>query len=134
MKVKVEINAKQIFDSHEESEINKCDGEITYHNKGAVLEFTEKYEEQDLRFKITILENKVIVDRNNQTMILEIGIRMPSTVNTPYGEMKMNVTTKEINIIKEKEEIKKIKLGYEIELENEMKYYNEVNIEISKKD
>lgn len=133
MQVKVEINAKQKFEDHEESEVNKCDGEITYHNKGAVLKFTEKYEDQALQFKMTILNNKIIIDRNNQTMMLEKGIRTPSIVNTPYGEMKMNVIAKQINIIKEKEEIRKINLGYEIELENDMKYHNEVSIEISKK-
>lgn len=131
MQVKVEIISKQKFEDHEKSEVNKCDGEITYHNKGAVLKFIEKYEDQELKFKVTILENKVIVDRNNQIMILEKGIRTPSIVNTPYGEMKMNVITREINIIKEKEEIRKINLGYEIELENDMKYYNEVNINIT---
>ena len=47
MKVNVEINSKQIFEEQEESESNMCQGEITYHNNGTVLEFTEKYEEQE---------------------------------------------------------------------------------------
>ena len=132
MQVKVEINSKQKFEDHEESEKNKCAGEIEYYTKGEVLEFIEEYEEQKIKFKMKILENKVIIDRNNQTMILEKNIRTPSTINTPYGEMKMSVIAKEINIIKEREEIKQIKLEYEIELENEMKYYNEVIINISK--
>lgn len=132
MQVKVEINAKQKFEDHEESQINKCDGKITYHNKGAILEFTEKYEQEEIKFKLTILTDKIIINRNNQTMILEKGIRTASILNTPYGEMRMNIITKEINLEKEKEEIHNIKLGYEIELENNMKYYNEVNIKISK--
>ena len=52
MPVEVEINSQQIFENSQDSENSKCLGEITYHNKGAVLQFTEKYENQELKFKI----------------------------------------------------------------------------------
>ena len=52
MQVNVEIKSKQIFEDHEESESNKCLGSITYHNNGTVLEFTEKYEDQELKLKV----------------------------------------------------------------------------------
>ena len=44
MKVEIEINSKQVFENSQESEKNNCVGEITYYNKGAILEFTEKHE------------------------------------------------------------------------------------------
>lgn len=64
MQVNVEITSKQIFKDHEDEESHKCLGEITYHNNGTVLEFIEKYEEQELKFKMTILEEKIITKRN----------------------------------------------------------------------
>lgn len=130
MQVNVEINSKQIFQDHEEEEKNKCEGEITYHNNGTILEFTEKYEDQELKFKMTILKEKIITDRNGQTMIFDLENKNRTTLNTPYGVLNMQVTTKKINITKEAEEIKIIQLEYEIELENSMKYDNEVEIKV----
>lgn len=132
MQVKVEINSKQIMkDGQTESEKNICDGEIVYHNKGAILEFTEKYEEQELKFKITILEDKVITSRNGQAMIFDLQNKNNTTLNTPYGVLNMTITTKKINIEKVENLIKKIHLEYKIELENSMDYDNIVEINIS---
>lgn len=128
MQVEVEINSTHIIDNTQESEKNKCTGEITYYNKGAILEFTEKHEEQELKFKMSILENKIITYRNNQSLIFDLEHKSKSTVTTPYGEIKINVTTKKINIVKLQEQIKEINLEYEIELENGMKYDNLVDI------
>ena len=128
MKVEVEINSRQIFEDTQESEKSKCIGEITYYNKGAILEFTEKHEEQELKFKMSILENKIITYRNNQSLIFDLEHKSKSTLTTPYGEIKINVTTKKINIVKLQEQIKEINLEYEIELENGMKYDNLVDI------
>lgn len=133
MPVEVEINSKQIFEDHEDSEKNKCLGEITYHNKGAILEFTEKYEDQELKFKMTILENKVITSRNNQPMIFDLQNKNNTTLNTQYGVLNMVITTKVVDITKEEDLIKKIHLEYEIELENSMKYDNVVEINLSEK-
>lgn len=131
MQVNVEINSKQIFSDHEESETNKCLGEITYHNNGTILEFTEKYEEQELKFKITILTNKIITDRSNQTMVFDLENKNNTTLNTPYGVLNMVIETKKIEVSKENEEIKKIYLEYIINLENNIQYNNQVEIIIS---
>lgn len=130
MKVTVEINSKQKFCDHEEIEKSKSEGEITYKEKGALLEFTEKYEElnQELHFKMSILENKIITYRNNQTMIFDLQNKNNTTLETPLGTMNMDITTNKINIEKQEDKIKNIHLEYKIELENGMKYDNEVNI------
>lgn len=132
MKVNVEIKSKQIFEDHEETENSKSIGEITYKEKGAILEFTEKYEElnQELHFKMTIMEDKIITNRNNQIMIFDLENKNKTQLETPLGTMNMEVTTKVINVERQKDEIKSIHLEYEIELENGMKYNNEVNISI----
>ena len=128
MQVEVEINSTHIIDNTQESEKNKCTGEITYYNKGAILEFTEKHEEQELKFKMSILENKIITYRNNQSLIFDLEHKSKSALTTPYGEIKINLTTKKIKIVKSQEQIKEINLEYEIELENGMKYDNLVDI------
>ncbi len=131
MKVEVEINSVQIYDNQKGEEHNKCIGEIEYYNNGAVLEFTEKNESTSLNFKITILENKVIVKRNNQDMIFDLQNKYKSTLATPYGNIEMLVNTKKMEIIKESSKIKEINLEYELELENGIKYYNIVTIKIT---
>lgn len=128
MKVDVEITSKQIFENHEEGETNKCIGEITYHNNGTVLEFTEKNGEQELKFKMTILKEKIITYRNGQPMIFELGKTTKSSIATQYGNINMNVKTNNIDIQKEDEQIKSILLEYDIEIENQMKYKNKVEI------
>jgi len=130
MKVQVEINSKQIFQDSTDGEKNKCQGEITYHNKGAVLEFIEKYEEQELKFKMTILDNKIITVRNNQNMIFDLENKNNTTLNTPFGVINMTITTKKIDVIREEEQIKEIHLEYDINMENGMQYYNIVDINI----
>lgn len=131
MQVNVEIISKQIFQEHEESESHKCLGEITYHNNGTMLEFTEKYEEQELRFKMIILEEKIITKRNGQDMIFDLRNKSKSKLITQYGEINLEVTTKKIQISKQDSEIKQIYLEYEIELENNEKYDNIVEININ---
>lgn len=128
MKVNVEINSKQIFEEQEESESNKCQGEITYHNNGTVLEFTEKYEEQELKFKMTILEGKVITYRNGQAMIFDKSKITKSALTTQYGNIDMNIKTNNIDIQKEDNNIRSILLEYDIEIENQMEYKNRVEI------
>lgn len=131
MKVNVEIISKQIFEEHEESETNKCLGEITYHNNGTVLEFTEKNKEQELKFKMTILKEKIITYRNGQPMIFELGQTTKSSIATQYGNINMNVKTNNIDIQKEDNKIKSILLEYDIEIENQMEYKNRVEILIT---
>lgn len=131
MQVNVEIKSKQIFSDHEESENSKSKGNIEYHKNGAVLEFTEKNEEQELKFKITILKNKIITDRNNQTMVFDLENKNNTTLSTPYGVVNMVIETKKIEVSKENEKINKIYLEYIIYLENNIQYNNQVEIIIS---
>lgn len=131
MQVNVEITSKQIFKDHEDGESHKCLGEITYHNNGTVLEFIEKYEKQELKFKMTILEEKIITKRNGQDMIFDLKNKNRSILTTPYGEINLVITTKKIQISKSNNEIKQIYLEYEIELENGEKYDNIVEININ---
>lgn len=128
MKVSVEIISKQIFEDHEEGETNKCVGEIAYHNNGTVLEFTEKYEEQELKFKMTILKEKIITYRNGQPMIFELGKTTKSSITTQYGNINMNIKTNNIKIQEVDEQIKSILLEYDIEIEEQMEYKNRVEI------
>mgnify|MGYP001067402987 CR=1 FL=1 len=131
MQVNVEITSSQIFKDHEAGESHKCLGEITYHNNGTVLEFTEKYEEQELKFKMTILEEKIITKRNGQDMIFDLKNKNKSKLVTPYGDINLEVTTKKIQISKQASQIKQIYLEYEIELENGERYDNIVKIGIN---
>ena len=131
MQVNVEINSKQIFENHEDGESNICLGEITYHNNGTVLEFTEKNEEQELKFKMTILKGKIITYRNGQPMIFELGKTTKSALTTQYGNIEMNIKTNNIDIQKENNKIKSILLEYDIEIENQMEYKNRVEILIT---
>ena len=44
----------------------------------------------------------------------------------------MNITTHQIQIIKEKEEIKEINMEYDIEIQDSIKYPNKIEITITK--
>ncbi len=111
-------------------EVNTSEGEIVYYNNGAILEFIEKYEDIELKFKMTILENKIITLRNGQSMIFDKNNKNNTTLNTPYGMLNMTITTQKIEVIKKENEIEEIHLFYNIELENSMKYDNKVNVYI----
>lgn len=130
MKVEVKIKSEQIFEDRTDSEEHICDGQIEYLEKGTVLEFTEKFEEQELKFKMTILENKIIIVRQNQTMTLDYNIDNNCILETPYGSMNMTVHTQEMKIEKNNELIEKMVLKYKITLENGMQYDNVVTIEL----
>ena len=79
---------------------------------------------------MTILKNKIIIDRQNQTMTLDYEKDDNCKLETPYGNMDMMVHTKEMNIEKDEELIHKIILKYQITLQNQMKYDNNVEIEL----
>lgn len=128
MKVDIQIQSKQIYEGKEETEKNNCQGEINYLKNGTILEFTEKYDEGELQFKMTILDEKIITKRNGQDMIFDLKNKHNTTLDTPYGTLGMTIDTKKIQIQKHEDKIEKINLEYEIEIENSMKYMNEVNI------
>ncbi len=130
MQIEVEIKATQIFEDKTDTETNICEGEINYYDKGTILEFIEKHEEQQLEFKMTILENKIITDRNNQRMIFDLENKNHTQLNTPYGALEMDITTKKIEIKNNNKDIEEINLEYEIKLENKIKYMNKVEIKV----
>ena len=103
MKVKVKINSRQIFEDKEDNENHVCDGEIEYLKNGTILKFTEKYNSEELNVKMTILSNKIIIDRQKETMALDYKLDDNCKINTPYGNINMKVHTEEINIKKEEE-------------------------------
>ena len=130
MKVKVLIKSEQIFDDHKEQEEHICDGEIQYLKNGIVLEFVEKFEQQELHFKMNILKEKVIINRQNQAMILDYNKDDNCKVATPYGIMKMKVHTTNIKITNKQELIQELLLEYDISLENNIQYGNRVIIKL----
>lgn len=130
MKVKVKIKSEQIFEDRRDSEEHECDGEIEYLKNGAILTFVEKFEQQELNFKMTILDNKMIIDRQNETMTLDYERDDNCKIDTPYGRINMTVHTEEMTIKKQCESIEKILLRYLITLENNMQYENIVTINI----
>lgn len=130
MNVKVKIKSEQIFQEHKEQEEHQCEGTITYLKNGVILEFVEKIEQQELHFKMTLLKEKIIIERQGQTMTLDYQKDDNCEVATPYGNMNMTVHTTKMQIIKHEETIQQILLEYDICLENGMKYANRVTIEL----
>lgn len=130
MNVKVKIKSEQLFKEHKEQEEHQCEGKIEYLKNGTILEFVEKIEQQELHFKMTILKEKIMIDRQNQTMTLDKKKDDNCEIATPYGNMKMTVHTTNMQITKQEETIQQILLEYDICLENGMKYGNRVTIEI----
>lgn len=129
MQVKVETKTEQIIDGQKQIIEQKGNGTFEIHEKGSVLSWKVKEEKQE--FKMTILENKIILKTNNGTRNFELGKTTKSFILTEYGNMDMNITTHKIEIIKEKEPISKIKLKYDIELQETMKYLNIIEINIT---
>lgn len=129
MQVKVETKTEQIINGQKQIIEQKGNGTFEIHEKGSVLSWKVKEEKQE--FKMTILENKIILKTNNGTRNFELGKTTKSFILTEYGNMDMNITTHKIEIIKEKEPISKIKLKYDIELQETMKYLNIIEINIT---
>mgnify|MGYP001032294620 CR=1 FL=1 len=129
MQVIVETKTEQIIDGEKHVIEQKGKGTFEIHEKGSVLSWKVKEEKQE--FKMTILENKIILKTNNGTRNFELGKTTKSFILTEYGNMDMNITTHKIEIIKEKEPISKIKLKYDIELQETMKYLNIIEINIT---
>ena len=131
MNVKVTIQSEQIFKDHKELETHQCEGTIEYLKNGTILAFVEKIEQQELHFKMTLLKDKVMIDRQNQTMTFDYQKDDNCEVATPYGNLKMTVHTTKIQITKQEEKIEQILLEYDICLENGMQYANRVTIQLA---
>lgn len=130
MNVKVSIKAEQIFEDKKDGEEHTSNGEIEYLENGTILKFTEKFEQQELKFKMTILENKIIIDRQNQKMTLDYQRDDNCILETPYGAINMVVHTQDIKIEKDNGLIKTMLLKYKMTLENQTQYDNIVTIKL----
>lgn len=130
MKIKVEIKAQQIFKEQVDKETNGGEGEITYLPKGEVIEFIEKKEQEEIHFKFMIAEDKIISIREGQQLIFDKNKEDHVLYQTPYGNVRMKLHTKEIQIQRKDNKIEKIILDYTITLPNEESYENHVEISV----
>lgn len=126
--MQVELYTEQIYEDHNQSEKLLYQGNISTAQRGSILEFWNS----DNKYKMTILENKILLKTNNQTRIFELGRTTSSILQTEYGNMNMNITTHQIEITKQKEQISKIRLEYDIEIQETMKYLNIIEIKITR--
>jgi uncharacterized beta-barrel protein YwiB (DUF1934 family) len=124
--MQLELYAEQIYADNKQKEKIIYDASLFNAKKGSILEFWNKQEKN----KMTILENKILLKKQNQDMVFELGRTTTSVLQTQYGALNMNITTQCIDIIKENEQINKIKLVYDIEIEGVTKYKNIIEIKI----
>lgn len=130
MQVIVETKTEQIIDGQKQIIEQKGNGTYEIHEKGYVLTWTIVEEKQE--FKMTILENKILLKTNNQIRTFELGRTTSSILQTEYGNMNMNITTHQIQIIKEKQELKEVNMEYDIEIQDTIKYINKIKIKITR--
>ncbi|MCI8482322.1 MAG: DUF1934 domain-containing protein [Clostridia bacterium] len=123
--MKIEIKATQTIDYHSEITIQKGKGTIKQYKKGVVI-FGEMAEGNS--FQMTILEDKILLKKQNQTMIFKIGSTTKSIQQTPYGNLNMKITTKQIKVTKQQDTLYQILLCYNIQLENTEPYENKIEI------
>lgn len=127
MKINVELKSVQTIEKQEEKQIVKTKGEIKTLEKGTIIEFVDK----KIKYKIIILQEKIILNKNNEQMIFEIDKTTKSNIKTQYGDINIIIYTKNIEIKKENGKIVDILLNYQIKLEEQISYQNKVEIKIS---
>ncbi|MBO5479544.1 MAG: DUF1934 domain-containing protein [Clostridia bacterium] len=127
MQVKIETKTIQTIEGKQEIIKQSGNGTIEKYEKGTILSWDVV--EENLHFKMTILENKILLKNQTQNMIFELGKTTKSQIQTQHGNLNLNITTKHIEIVKDKQ-IKKIHLIYDIQIENMDSYENEIEINI----
>lgn len=131
MNVIVEIKAEQRYSNHHtEIEENRCEGTMQEQEKGTVIEFVEQQQEEKIAFKLFVMPDKIISFRNEQKMTFDTKKGDAILYQTPYGAFHMQITTNRLEVKKEANRITAICLAYEIEVEGQEKYTNEVNFTI----
>ena len=126
MKVKVTIEAKQIFNGQEQTETNHCEGEMQNLEKGTILDFVERQPNQDpITFHMVVREERILLERQGQRMIFDKTQDSKLQYQTPCGEIEMKLHTKQMRIEKQM-----IQLTYDLTLENQESYENRVKISI----
>lgn len=127
MQVTVETKTIQAIDGQKQIIQQKGNGTFEVHEKGSVLSWNVIEEKQ--QFRMTILENKIILKTNNETRTFELGKKTKTILQTEYGNLNMYIKTKKMQVLKQ-HEIRKIELIYDIQIEDTKSYENTVEITI----
>lgn len=126
MQIKVETKTIQTIDGKKEIILQSGNGTIENYEKGIVLSWDVL--EENLHFQMTILEDKIILKKQNQNMIFELGKTTKSILQTQYGNLNMYITTNNIDIEKNNTIINKIELVYDIQIDEMKPYENRIEI------
>lgn len=126
--MEIEIKSVQTMDGKKETIQQTGTVTVEEYEKGTMLSWSIPGE--PLQYQMTILENKILMKNQNQTIIFELGKTTKSTVQTQYGNLNMIITTKHMETKKENGMIKAIHLIYEISIEETNTYQNEIEITI----
>lgn len=126
--MQIEIKSTQTIDGKKEIIEQKGMADMEEYEKGTILSWSIPNE--PLQYQMIILKNKILMKNENQTMVFELGKTTKSMIQTQYGTLNMNITTNHIEVIQQKDMIKKIHLMYEISIEGANTYQNEIKITI----
>ena len=129
MQIKIETKTTQTIDGKKEIINQTGTGNIKNYEKGIILSWNVP--EENISFQMTILESKILLKSENQNMQFEPGKTTKSILQTQYGTMNMYITTKNIEISKNNEIIKKINLTYDIQIDEMKPYENKIEINIT---
>lgn len=124
MEIEVVVNSSQIIEDITDKQNIKCKGTIQKFEKGTILEFGN----EEHFFKMTLLNEKILLNRNNQKMIFEIGKITKSVLQTEYGMIDIEIITKKIEITENEDTIEQLILEYEIKLQDTIQYLNKVEM------
>ncbi len=126
--MEIEIKSVQTMDGRKESIKQRGMVTIEKHEKGTILLW--RIPKEPLQYHMTILENKILMKNQNQAMTFELGKTTKGMIQTEYGNLNMSILTNYMEVIKEKDTIKKVHLKYEISIEETQSYENEIEITI----
>lgn len=124
--MEIEIKSVQTIDGKKEIIEQTGTVNIEEYEKGIVLLW--EIPNEPLKYHMTILENKILLKNQNQSIIFELGKTTKGNIQTQYGNLNMSITTNHLEVIKENNLIKKIHLIYEISIEETNTYQNEIEI------
>lgn len=128
MKIQIETKSTQIIDGKAQTMLFKGKGNLENFEKGSII--TWDIPKENLSFKMTVLDNKILLKKENQNMIFSLGNTTKSSLKTAQGILDMEITTTHIEIAKQEEMIRRILLEYDINIEDIIKYQNKIEIVI----
>ncbi len=130
MKKNIILKSKQIYENEEEQSEIKQEAEIIYENKNIIIEFIQIVEQEKIPYKITINQDSVTYIRAENAIYLEKNKETITKYNTQYGYINMNTTLSKLKVERNGDQISRILLEYDIQMENTAKYKNIIVIEI----